>query len=98
MKRKVYYLNWDREEDIDSNVLRRMAFGFDKGETVNLEWYRVHEYNLEANTLEGIYTELNDENRFNGREERSLSIGDIVEFEGGLYGVDGMGFFNLWGE
>lgn len=98
MKTKVYYLNWDEEtEERNAEVIKRLIYGFEEGEDNNkhLEWYREHEYDLQSDTLEGIWRELNADDRFNGQVERSLSVGDIVELEGKLYGVNSIGWYEF---
>lgn len=96
MKTKVYYLNWDREEqERDTDIMKRLIFGFEEDQEKHLEWYREHEYDLQSDTLEGIWIELNADDRFNGQVERSLSIGDIVELDGKFYGVNSIGWYEF---
>lgn len=94
MKTKVYYLNWDAEiEEGNAEVMKRLIFGFEENEKdLNLDWYREHEYELKSTTLDGIWMELNADDRFNGQTERSLSVGDMVELDGKMYGVNSIGW------
>lgn len=96
MKTKVYYLNWDSEDqERNTKIMERLIFGFEEGQELHLEWYREHEYDLQSNTLEGIWRELNADDRFNGQVERSLSVGDIVELNGRMYGVNSIGWYEF---
>lgn len=97
MKTKVYYLNWDAiEQEREAKVMERLIFGFKEEEKdLHLEWYRLHEYELKSTTLEGIWMELNADDRFNGQTERSLSVGDIVELNGKMYGVNSIGWYEF---
>ena len=94
--KKILYLNWDKEEmEQDANIMKRFMFGFDEGESLHLEWYRERKYPLQSESLNEVWHDLNKDDRINGQEERSLCVGDIIEFDGHLWGVNPIGFIDL---
>lgn len=92
---KVYYLNWDDMNKTHPDIDNYLITGYVEGTVFNPSLYRMHEYELESNTVEGIFAELNDDLRPNKQTERSMCVGDVVELNGKLYGINICGHIEL---
>lgn len=88
---KVYYLNWQANDQAFKVFLNP------KRNIFLPELYRMHDYDFldEAKGPEDVYCWLNQDNRPNGQTERSLSVGDVIDFNGTCYMVNEIGFIKV---
>lgn len=88
---RIYYLNWQTNDEAMKVFLnpRRNIF--------LPELYRMHDYDFldEAKGPEDVFYLLNQDNRPNGQTECSLSIGDVIDFNGTCYMVNEIGFIKV---
>lgn len=89
---KIYYLNWETNDEA-----MRMYMSFNHDDVFKPEFYREHDYCFldQVISLEDVYCLLNQDNRMNKTSERSLSMGDVINFDGKFYYVESIGFSEI---
>lgn len=95
---KCHYLDWlTNEKAVD--IFMRSQFGAPQT-TYEKDCYYTHDYELPVDEdassfLQDVFYELNKDDRINGREERSMCVGDIIEWRNKKYIVSPIGFTKL---
>lgn len=98
MQVKTYYLNWDRGTQNACTLLHYFMLGYEENQEMpNYELYRQHTVELQDEmTPQDIFGYFNCDNRPDGQVERSMCVGDLIEFPNGqIYGVNPLGFVRL---
>lgn len=92
---RTHYLRWDEKDS--KGLLNIFVMGYrDIHCMMEEKYYRSYDMEFdESCTPEDIFCLLNQDDRHNGQYERSMCVGDVIELDGILYGVESIGFKEL---